>query len=112
MAAILEGRGRADAFVPAPGLREFLLALKGRGIRIGLVTSGLYEKAYPEIVAAFRALGMGNPRDFYDAIITAGLPLRAARSARSASSPPSRTPGSMPRWPAWDWASPSRRATR
>ena len=76
MAAILEGRGRAGAFVPAPGLREFLFALKGRGIRIGLVTSGLYEKAYPEIVAAFRALGMGDPREFYDTIITAGQPLR------------------------------------
>jgi beta-phosphoglucomutase-like phosphatase (HAD superfamily) len=76
MAAILEGRGRADAFVPAPGLRDFLLALKGRGIRVGLVTSGLYEKAYPEIVAAFRALDMGDPREFYDAIITAGQPLR------------------------------------
>jgi len=76
MVAILEGRGRTDAFVPAPGLRPFLLALKERGIQIGLVTSGLYEKAYPEIVAAFRALGMGDPREFYDAIITAGHPLR------------------------------------
>jgi beta-phosphoglucomutase len=76
MAAILEGRGRADAFVPAPGLRPFLLALKERGIKIGLVTSGLHEKAYPEIVAAFGALGMGDPREFYDAIITAGYPLR------------------------------------
>jgi beta-phosphoglucomutase-like phosphatase (HAD superfamily) len=76
MAAILEGRGKADAFVPAPGLREFLLTLKGSGVQIGLVTSGLYEKAYPEIVAAFRALGMGDPREFYDAIITAGYPLQ------------------------------------
>jgi beta-phosphoglucomutase len=76
MAAILEGCGREDAFVPAPGLRPFLLALRERGIKIGLVTSGLYEKAYPEIVAAFRALGMGDPREFYDAIITAGYPLR------------------------------------
>jgi beta-phosphoglucomutase len=76
MAAILEGRGRADAFIPAPGLRSFLLDLKERGIKIGLVTSGLYEKAYPEIVAAFRALGMGDPKEFYDAIITAGYPLR------------------------------------
>ncbi len=76
MAAILEGHGRADAFVPAPGLKEFLLALKARGIKIGLVTSGLYEKAYPEIVAAFRALGLGDPAAFYDAIITAGFPLR------------------------------------
>ena len=52
------------------------MALKARGVKIGLVTSGLYEKAWPEIVAAFRALGMGDPRDFYDAIITAGFPLR------------------------------------
>jgi len=76
MQAILDGAGRADAFVPAPGLKEFLLTLKDRGIRIALVTSGLHEKAWPEIVAAFRALKMGDPRDFYDAIITAGFPLR------------------------------------
>jgi beta-phosphoglucomutase len=73
---IMEGRGRADAFVPAPGLKEFLLTLKDAGIKIALVTSGLHEKAYPEILAAFRALGLGDPRDFYDAIITAGFPLR------------------------------------
>jgi beta-phosphoglucomutase-like phosphatase (HAD superfamily) len=72
MAAILEGRGRADAFSPAPGLKEFLLELKARGIKIALVTSGLYEKAYPEIVAAFRVMGLGDPAAFYDAIITAG----------------------------------------
>ena len=76
MQALLDGRGRADAFTPAPGLKEFLLTLKARGIKIGLVTSGLYEKAYPEIVAAFRTLDMGDPTDFYDAIITAGFPLR------------------------------------
>jgi len=76
MRAILEGRGRADAFVPTPGLKEFLLALKERRIKIALVTSGLYEKAYPEIVAAFRAMNLGDPTAFYDAIITAGFPLR------------------------------------
>ena len=76
MRAILEGRGRADAFVPAPGLKEFLLALMERRIKIALVTSGLYEKAYPEIVAAFRAMKLGDPTEFYDAIITAGFPLR------------------------------------
>ena len=76
MAEILAGRGRRGAFVPAPGLEEFLRALKSRGIRIGLVTSGLHEKAYPEIVAAFRAMGLGDPREFYDAVITAGFPLR------------------------------------
>ncbi|MGE5602066.1 MAG: HAD family hydrolase [Nitrososphaerales archaeon] len=73
---IMEGRGRTDAFVPAPRLKEFLLGLKARGIKIALVTSGLYEKAYPEILAAFRTLGLGDPKAFYDAIITAGFPLR------------------------------------
>lgn len=76
MRAIMEGHGRDGAFVPAPGLKEFLLEIKGRGIKIGLVTSGLYEKAWPEIVAAFKQLGLGDPRDFYDAIITSGYALR------------------------------------
>jgi beta-phosphoglucomutase-like phosphatase (HAD superfamily) len=73
MAAILEGRGRADAFTPAPGLKGFLLELKARDVKIALVTSGLYEKAYPEIVAAFQVMGLGDPAAFYDAIITAGI---------------------------------------
>ena len=77
MQAILEGRGRADAFVPAPGVREFLLALKQDGIRVGVVTSGLHEKAWPELVAACRTMGLGDPRAFYDAIVTAGFPMRA-----------------------------------
>jgi beta-phosphoglucomutase-like phosphatase (HAD superfamily) len=76
MREILEGRGRADAFVPAPGVKAFLLALKQEGIRIGVVTSGLYEKAWPELVAAFRTMGLGDPRGFYDAIVTAGFPIR------------------------------------
>lgn len=80
MREIMEGRGRDDAFTPSPGLKEFLLELKARDIRIGLVTSGLYEKAWPEIVAAFRTLKMGDPKDFYDAIITAGFPMRAGET--------------------------------
>lgn len=76
MREIMEGRGRAGAFTPSPGLKEFLLELKAIGIKIGLVTSGLYEKAWPEILSAFRTLDMGDPKDFYDAIITAGFPLR------------------------------------
>ncbi len=80
MKEILEGRGRQDAFVPSPGLKDFLLALKSRGIKIGLVTSGLYEKAWPEIISAFRALDMGDPLDFYDAIITAGYALRKGQT--------------------------------
>lgn len=74
--AIVEGKGRENAFTPTPGLKEFLLELKDRGVKIGLVTSGLHEKAWPEIVSAFRTMDLGNPRDFYDAIITAGYPLR------------------------------------
>jgi beta-phosphoglucomutase-like phosphatase (HAD superfamily) len=76
MKEITEGRGKADAFNPTPGLKEFLYELKAMGVKIGLVTSGLYEKAWPEICSAFRQLDMGDPKDFYDAIITAGFPLR------------------------------------
>ena len=76
MREIMAGRGRTNAFKPSPGLREFLLELKSRHIKIGLVTSGLYEKAWPEILSAFHTLQMGDPKDFYDAIITAGFPLR------------------------------------
>jgi beta-phosphoglucomutase-like phosphatase (HAD superfamily) len=42
------------------------------GIIIALVTSGLYRKAYPEILSAFETLELGNPKEFYDCIITAG----------------------------------------
>lgn len=73
---ISRGQGRVDAFKPVEGLKEFLTELKAKGIKIGLVTSGLYEKAYPEILSAFNVLGMGNPERLYDAIITAGYPLR------------------------------------
>lgn len=76
MREILEGRGKANAFTPSPGLKDFLLELKAKKIKIGLVTSGLYEKAWPEILSAFKTLNMGDPKDFYDAIITAGFPLR------------------------------------
>jgi beta-phosphoglucomutase-like phosphatase (HAD superfamily) len=76
MDEIMKGRGRTDAFVPTPGLKDFLYALKAKKIKIGLVTSGLYEKAWPEILSAFKTLNMGDPKDFYDAIITAGFPLR------------------------------------
>jgi beta-phosphoglucomutase len=76
MDEVLLGRGRADAFVPAPGVKDFLLELKARQIKIAVVTSGLYEKAWPELVAAFRTMGLGDPGRFYDGIITAGFPIR------------------------------------
>jgi beta-phosphoglucomutase len=80
MNEIVQGRGPKGAFTPSPGLKDFLMALKANGIKIGLVTSGLYEKAWPEILSAFDALGMGNPLDFYDAIITAGQALRKGQT--------------------------------
>ncbi|NUM55258.1 MAG: HAD family phosphatase [Candidatus Hydrogenedentes bacterium] len=76
MQAILEGRGKEGAFTPTPGLKEFLLELKARNIKIGLVTSGLYQKAWPEIVSAFQTLDLGDPKEFYDAIVTAGFAIR------------------------------------
>ncbi len=66
MQEILEGRGREGAFTPAPGLKEFLEEVKGNGVRIGLVTSGLYNKAMPEIISAFQTLKMGDPLGFED----------------------------------------------
>jgi beta-phosphoglucomutase-like phosphatase (HAD superfamily) len=74
MQEIVNGRGRKNAFKPTEGLKDFLYALKRKGIKIGLVTSGLYEKAWPEILDAFRLLDMGDPCKFYDAIISAGYP--------------------------------------
>ncbi len=76
MEEIMAGRGRDGAFTPTAGVKDFLYSLKDMGIKIGLVTSGLYEKAWPEILSAFKTLGMGDPKDFYDAIISAGFPLR------------------------------------
>ena len=34
---------------------------------------------YAEIISAFKTLGMGDPVDFYDSIITAGYPLGRGR---------------------------------
>ncbi|MEO0510970.1 MAG: HAD family phosphatase [Verrucomicrobiota bacterium] len=76
MQLILEGKGKPGAFRPTPGIKDFLLEVKSMGIKLGLVTSGLYEKAYPEILDAFKTLEMGDPKEFYDAIITAGFALR------------------------------------
>ena len=80
MKLILSGKGRPGAFRPSPGIKDFLLELKDMGVKLGLVTSGLYEKAYPEILDAFKTLNMGDPADFYDTIITAGHALRKGES--------------------------------
>lgn len=80
MKNIMEGKGRKNAFVPTPGAKEFLLRLKENNIMVGLVTSGIYEKAYPEILSAFQIWNMGEPADFYDCIITAGTSLGKGRT--------------------------------
>ena len=69
---VMKGAGNANAFRPNEGLKEFLLEVKRRGIKIGLATSGLKYKAIPEIVSVFRQLDMGDPLKFYDSIITGG----------------------------------------
>ncbi len=69
---IMHGQGHIDAFTPTEGLKEFLTEVKARGIKIGLATSGLDYKAIPEILAVFNKLNMGDPLDFYDAVITGG----------------------------------------
>lgn len=80
MNEIMHGRGKAGAFTPAPGLKEFLCTLKRHHVKIGLVTSGLYSKSMPEIVSAFRTLGLGDPLAFYDAIINAGTALKPGQA--------------------------------
>ncbi len=69
---ICRGEGNTGAFKPTEGLKEFLLELKARKIKIGLATSGLDYKCIPEIQSVFRQLDLGDPLKFYDAIVTGG----------------------------------------
>ena len=72
-----KGRGRAEAFMPAPGLKEFLLALKARTVEDRRWSPrGCTRRPGRKSSPPSDALGMGDPREFYDAIITAGFPLR------------------------------------
>lgn len=61
-----------DAFEPAEGLKELLLMLRANDVKIGIVTSGLYYKAWPELKQAMDKLGLGDPTAFFDAILTSG----------------------------------------
>lgn len=79
MQELLHGRGRAESFVPAKHLKEFLTELKRSDVKIALVTSGMTDKAMPEIVSVFRQLDMGDPLAFYDCIITGGTALEKGR---------------------------------
>ncbi len=71
LAAVMDGK--QGKIQPVKGLKRFLLTLKERGIKVGLVSSGLFYKAIPEIEAAFNEMGLINPRDFYDGIIMGGV---------------------------------------
>ena len=68
----LEQNEGSSLLKASPGLKEFLIALKDHGIKIGLVTAASERKALIEIRSVFRELDLGDPLDFYDTIITAG----------------------------------------
>jgi beta-phosphoglucomutase-like phosphatase (HAD superfamily) len=70
------GNDEGISFVPADGLKEALMCFKRNQVKIGLVTSGNYYKAQSEIFSLFKQIGLGDPLEFYDAIITAGTPLK------------------------------------
>jgi len=67
----LRSKGRSP-YEPATGLKELLLKLRGRRVKIGMVTSGLHYKAWPELEEAFRKMDLGDPLQFLDGLITAG----------------------------------------
>lgn len=75
--ALINGKLEKMQIKPAAYLKDFLLYLIKKDIKVGLVTSGLYEKAYPEIWSVCSMLDLGKPEDIYDSIITAGTPLKA-----------------------------------
>lgn len=59
---------------PVPGLVSLLTSAKERGVKIALVSSGWEEKVSAQLEALFERIGLGDPRRFYDAIITGGSP--------------------------------------
>lgn len=65
--------GKNKNMQPVEGLRELLLAMKERGVKIGLVSSGLFYKAIPEIESVFASMDLGDPKSFYDGIIMGGV---------------------------------------
>ena len=73
---LVNGKLEGMQISPANYLKDFLLYLLDKNIKIGLVTSGQYEKAYPEILSICNVLKLEKPENIYDSIITAGYPLR------------------------------------
>ena len=77
--AALRSKGKSP-YEPAAGLKELLLELRGRGVKIAMVTSGLYYKAWPEVEEAFRKMNLGDPLEFLDGLITAGQRVEKGRA--------------------------------
>lgn len=61
-----------EAFQPADGLKEMFTMLKRSGVKIGIVTSGLYYKAMPELEQAMDSMELGDATQYFDAILTSG----------------------------------------
>lgn len=97
MKEILEGGGRMGAFTPLPGIKDFLCELKHRGIKIGLVTSGLYERAWPEILKPFKPLAWVTRGSSMTPSSPPGMPSARANRVRSVNCRPSCTRGCMRR---------------
>lgn len=59
-------------YAPKPGMALFINTLLKKGIKVGIVTSGLFYKAWPELKTTFDAenIDINNPNLYY---ITAGI---------------------------------------
>lgn len=68
----LESSPNSQFFEPREGLKEFLLKIKEKGIKIALVSSGSTMKVMTTLNCVFKKMNMGDPLDYYDCIITGG----------------------------------------
>lgn len=73
--ALSEGDRKSNLFNPNRGLDTLLTHFKEKKIKVALVTSGNLDKVKPEISTVFSKIKMGDPCEFYDAIVTAGSPI-------------------------------------
>ena len=106
------GSRAARGFPTRAGIESVLIGGQTAPSETGARDLGLYEKAWPEIISAFRELELGHPAEFYDALSPPVFPWAKASSAPSASFRPNRIPGCTPKPAAWAWASLSARAIR
>lgn len=67
---IRDGKATDHSIEPMPGLKEFLLCLKERGVKVGLVTSNLGRIVDVVMAEAFRKMEITMPFcEFYDGVI-------------------------------------------